>query len=79
MVCVWGRHLLVVFGGLKGLEYSLDCDEQLTVADVSLLFDHYLNTCPHQGSRTIRTEVRGQSAKFSYRVYSVCKSSGELV
>ena len=51
------RHLLVVFGGLKGLEYSLECDESLRVGDVSLLFHHYLNTCPGQGSRTIRTEV----------------------
>lgn len=51
------RHLLIVFGGLKGLEYSLECDESLRVNDVSLLFHHYLNTCPGQGSRTIRTEV----------------------
>ena len=46
-----------MFGGLKGLEYSLECDENLQVDDVRLLFDHYLNTCPGQGSRTIRTEV----------------------
>jgi predicted SPOUT superfamily RNA methylase MTH1 len=26
------------------------------VADVASLFDIYLNTCPGQGSRTIRTE-----------------------
>ena len=51
------RHLLIVFGGLKGLEYSLECDENLQVDDARLLFDHYLNTCPGQGSRTIRTEV----------------------
>ncbi|KAL1239405.1 putative methyltransferase C9orf114 [Trichinella pseudospiralis] len=31
------KHLLVVFGGVKGIEF-------------------YLNTCPNQGSRTIRTE-----------------------
>ena len=52
-------HLLIVFGGLKGLEYSLECDDSLKIGkDVSLLFHHYLNTCPSQGSRTIRTEVR---------------------
>ena len=51
------RHLLVVFGGLKGLEYSLESDDHLQMKDVSLLFNHYLNTCPEQGSRTIRTEV----------------------
>ncbi|XP_068723995.1 putative methyltransferase C9orf114 [Montipora capricornis] len=50
------RHLLVVFGGLKGLEASLESDEQLTVNEASLVFDHYVNTCPGQGSGTIRTE-----------------------
>ncbi|XP_038045984.1 putative methyltransferase C9orf114 homolog [Patiria miniata] len=50
------RHLLIVFGGLKGLEYSLDADERLKITDPKLLFDHYINTCPTQGSRTIRTE-----------------------
>jgi len=49
--------LLLVFGGLQGLEASLESDENLTVDDVSLLFQFYLNTCPNQGSRTIRTEV----------------------
>ncbi|KAG7257422.1 hypothetical protein CRUP_002911 [Coryphaenoides rupestris] len=50
------KHLLVVFGGLQGLEASVDGDENLDVTDPSLLFDLYLNTCPSQGSRTIRTE-----------------------
>ena len=50
------RHLLVVFGGLKGLEASLESDEKLTENDPSLVFDHYINTCPGQGSGTIRTE-----------------------
>uniref|UniRef100_A0A1B6KQ83 Uncharacterized protein n=1 Tax=Graphocephala atropunctata TaxID=36148 RepID=A0A1B6KQ83_9HEMI len=50
------KHMLVVFGGLDGLESALECDETLTVNEVSLLFDKYLNTCPNQGSRTIRTE-----------------------
>lgn len=49
------RHGLVVFGGLKGLEAALESDE-LPVEHPSLLFDCYLNTCPEQGSRTIRTE-----------------------
>ncbi|KAG7250465.1 hypothetical protein CRUP_020942 [Coryphaenoides rupestris] len=55
------KHLLVVFGGLQGLEASVDGDENLDVTDPSLLFDLYLNTCPSQGSRTIRTEVRSQT------------------
>ncbi|XP_041826358.1 putative methyltransferase C9orf114 homolog [Melanotaenia boesemani] len=50
------KHLLVVFGGLQGLEASLDADQNLDVTDPSVLFDLYLNTCPGQGSRTIRTE-----------------------
>ncbi|TKS84764.1 putative methyltransferase C9orf114 -like protein [Collichthys lucidus] len=50
------KHLLVVFGGLQGLEASVDADQNLDVTDPSALFDLYLNTCPGQGSRTIRTE-----------------------
>uniref|UniRef100_A0A8C2HQV2 SPOUT domain containing methyltransferase 1 n=1 Tax=Cyprinus carpio TaxID=7962 RepID=A0A8C2HQV2_CYPCA len=50
------KHMLVVFGGLQGLEASVDADENLNVADPGVLFDLYLNTCPGQGSRTIRTE-----------------------
>ncbi|XP_034248932.1 putative methyltransferase C9orf114 [Thrips palmi] len=50
------HHALVVFGGLAGIEAALEADPVLTVDDPALLFDHYLNTCPNQGSRTIRTE-----------------------
>ncbi|XP_013389564.1 putative methyltransferase C9orf114 [Lingula anatina] len=50
------RHLLIVYGGVQGLEASLEVDTKLDIEDPSLLFDHYLNTCPGQGSRTIRTE-----------------------
>lgn len=50
------RHALIVFGGVQGLERSVEADENLKVDDPSLLFQHYLNTCPGQGSRTIRTE-----------------------
>ncbi|XP_062507487.1 putative methyltransferase C9orf114 [Corticium candelabrum] len=49
-------HLLIVFGGVKGLEAALEADERLHVSEVGLLFDYYVNTCPNQGSRTIRTE-----------------------
>lgn len=58
LMCPLFRHLLVVFGGLQGLEASLDADQNLDVSDPCILFDLYLNTCPSQGSRTIRTEVR---------------------
>jgi predicted SPOUT superfamily RNA methylase MTH1 len=50
------NHAIIVFGGLQGLEAALENDEMLTVNDPSLVFDHYVNTCPGQGSRTIRTE-----------------------
>lgn len=50
------KHCLVVFGGVKGLEASLEADEALDIQDPALLFQHYLNTCPGQGSGTIRTE-----------------------
>ncbi|XP_039956818.1 putative methyltransferase C9orf114 [Bactrocera neohumeralis] len=50
------NHLLIVFGGLKGLEEALANDEKLNVDDPALLFDHYVNVLPRQGSRTIRTE-----------------------
>ena len=50
-----------MFGGLEGLEAGVDVDPNLEVTDPSVLFDFYLNTCPSQGSRTIRTEV-GQVA-----------------
>ncbi|CAM6082943.1 unnamed protein product [Calypogeia fissa] len=50
------KHLLIVFGGVTGLEWSLKQDTNIEVDEVSYLFDRYLNTCPAQGSRTIRTE-----------------------
>lgn len=50
------KHLLIVFGGVAGLESALEADDKLKADDPSELFDLYLNTCPSQGSRTIRTE-----------------------
>lgn len=49
-------HLLLVLGGVRGLEVALDSDPVLEGDDPEPLFDIYLNTCPGQGSRTIRTE-----------------------
>lgn len=43
------NHLLIVFGGLFGLENAVENDENLTVDDPSLLFDHYFNVVPEQG------------------------------
>ncbi|XP_067941666.1 putative methyltransferase C9orf114 [Watersipora subatra] len=50
------KHALVVFGGLKGLEAAVEADDKLEASDPKELFDSYLNTCPGQGSGTIRTE-----------------------
>ena len=49
-------HGLIVFGGVQGLEYALENDDALNIDDVSLLFDYYINICPEQACRTIRTE-----------------------
>ena len=53
------KHLLVVFGGISGLEMALAADKELLavgVRDVGQVFDHWVNLVPAQGSRTIRTE-----------------------
>ncbi|GAB0096878.1 C9orf114 [Sergentomyia squamirostris] len=47
---------IIVFGGVMGIEYALENDQNLSGTDPSILFDHYINTAPNQGSRTIRTE-----------------------
>lgn len=68
-------NLLIVFGGVHGLERSVQGDHSLESIGISSardapetasadeplytvgdLFDFYVNTCPNQGSRTIRTE-----------------------
>jgi predicted SPOUT superfamily RNA methylase MTH1 len=50
------KHALIVFGGVGGIEDALLGDDRLDVESPDLLFDMYLNSCPNQGSRTIRTE-----------------------
>lgn len=57
------KHTLIVFGGVKGLEHSASCDPILVKkglgtpeVPVAEFFDFYVNTCPEQGSRTIRCE-----------------------
>lgn len=52
-------HLLIVLGGVAGLESAFNADGELQSAgvhDVSALFDRWINLVPGQGSRTIRTE-----------------------
>jgi len=55
------QHALVVFGGVAGLEAAAAADRDLVEkgigkANVGELFDFWVNACPGQGSRTIRTE-----------------------
>jgi len=50
------KHLLVVFGGVQGIEECMVNDEELRAKHPEDLFDYYINTCPSQGARTIRTE-----------------------
>jgi predicted SPOUT superfamily RNA methylase MTH1 len=55
------QHALVVFGGVAGLEAAAEADPELVgkgigKENVSELFDFWVNACPGQGSRTIRTE-----------------------
>jgi predicted SPOUT superfamily RNA methylase MTH1 len=53
------KHLLVVFGGVAGLEVAVKNDaelQKLGVVEAKDVFDRWVNVCPGQGSRTIRTE-----------------------
>ena len=52
-------HMMLVFGGVAGLEVAVKADkvlEDMGVKSPEALFDHWVNLCPGQGSRTIRTE-----------------------
>lgn len=78
------NHLLIVFGGLKGLEAAVANDDKLNV-EPKLLFDHYLNVLPSQGSRTIRTEeailiaMAALSEKFDPEVPDVDENFKEFI
>lgn len=52
------RHLLIVIGGVAGLEATVRATQDIGVSEAQThsLFDVWLNVCPDQGSRTIRTE-----------------------
>ncbi len=52
-------HLLVAFGGPRGLEFATMNDGELSnIAQgrTKELFDHWVNVLPNQGTRSIRTE-----------------------
>ncbi|KAJ8105029.1 hypothetical protein ONZ43_g7586 [Nemania bipapillata] len=55
------NHLIVVFGGPRGIEYAAENDPALQEIGISRgrtkeLFDYWVNILPGQGSRAIRTE-----------------------
>lgn len=50
------HHSIIVFGGLSGLESAIEQDPVLDTRDPTAVFSKYLNTCPMQASRVIRTE-----------------------
>ncbi|KAK6580472.1 hypothetical protein PZA11_006708 [Diplocarpon coronariae] len=53
------KHLLIVLGGVAGLEVAVKNDvelQKLGVVKAEEVFDRWVNVCPDQGSRTIRTE-----------------------
>lgn len=55
------NHLIIFFGGPRGLEFAAMNDKDLSNKDVTgpntkNLFDSWVNVLPNQGSRTIRTE-----------------------
>lgn len=55
------KHLLLVFGGVAGIEPAVANDPELVKkglgkANANELFDAWVNLVPGQGSRTIRTE-----------------------
>ncbi len=55
------KHMLIVFGGPRGLEYAAMNDPELSKmgimgARTKELFDHWVNVLPYQGSRNIRTD-----------------------
>jgi hypothetical protein len=50
--------LLIVFGGVAGIEESVDTDKSTALPGKysRKLFDVWVNICPYQGSRTIRSK-----------------------
>ena len=53
------RHMMLVFGGVAGLEKAVKADVELIKLGLEgpeSLFDYWVNLVPNQGSRTVRTE-----------------------
>jgi predicted SPOUT superfamily RNA methylase MTH1 len=67
------KHLLIVFGGVAGLEPAVATDpvlgEQLTKETAHEAFDAWVNLVQGQGSRTIRTEEAIEFGLFGLKGY----------
>ncbi|OJD25340.1 hypothetical protein ACJ73_03289 [Blastomyces percursus] len=55
------EHLIIVFGGVAGLEAAVKADKELQEkglkpSEAEKMFDYWVNVVPGQGSRTVRTE-----------------------
>lgn len=48
---IFSNKVLVVFGGLDGLELALKCDKSIGGQNPADLFQYYINSLPDQGSR----------------------------
>jgi predicted SPOUT superfamily RNA methylase MTH1 len=72
------KHAIIVFGGVAGIEECVDADESIKLpgSKSHTLFDQWVNICPLQGSRTIRTEeaVMIALAKLSPKLLSNMQS-----
>lgn len=69
------KNALIVFGGMDGLEAIIEADENLTATNTKELFQFYVNTCPSQGSRSIRTEEAVFiSLAALHQKFSLCES-----
>lgn len=68
------KHLLLVFGGVAGLEPAVASDpvlkeKGLTKETTHALFDAWVNVVPGQGSRTIRTEEAVEFGLYGVKEY----------
>ena len=73
------EHLLVCFGGLAGLEWAVENDEGLRekgVGKAEDVFDYWVDLCPGQGSRTVRTEEAVWMGLMALR--GVVRTRGDL-
>ncbi|VDM95518.1 unnamed protein product [Thelazia callipaeda] len=68
------NRVLLVFGGLEGLEAAMKADDSIKFSNPEELFEYYLNVVPGQGSRTIRTEEAIPIALAALRsaIYGEC-------